>query len=154
VHGISSMTSITIVGSDNRVADNAIVHSDSGTSAGDGISVTGDANVVADNRVATTAVDGIVVAGGTGNTITGNVLDATNGCGVFVAADAAGTLVTVCTVTHCDLGLVNSGTDTSLTDSKLTFNRFADVLDLAGFRAFDANAFGTLSHDAFLAPKH
>lgn len=151
VRGISSESSMSIIGSGNSVAGNDI--SQSGRGGGDGIDVTGDTNVISGNHVAGTSADAIAVRAGSDNSLASNVLEHSRGCGILVADAAAGTTVSDCTVTGCDLGLVNSGAGTSANGSTLTGNKFADVLDLAGFHLFDANTFGTLSHDALLAPK-
>ena len=70
-----------------------------------------------------------------------------------VTCHASETIVSGCTVSGCGLGVVNSGTSTSLTDSTSQGNDFADILDLSdGFATFEDNSYSTLSHDRLLAP--
>jgi nitrous oxidase accessory protein NosD len=153
VHGVSSSTSLAVNGSGNTVADNTIFQTGSELQGGAGVAISGDANSVESNRITGTATEGIIVLAGTGNELTLNVMDRTHGCGVLLTADATDTVVAGCTVKGCDLGLVNLGTDTSATGSTFTGNKWADVLDLTGFESFLSNQFGSLSHDAFLAPQ-
>lgn len=152
VHGVGADTSIHVVADGVVVESNTIVHTKPGSGTGEGVSLAGDANVVRGNDVTNVPEDAIAVLSGAGNTLTDNVLGGAKGCGIYVAAEAPGTAIADCTVTDCPLGIVNRNAGTAVTGSRLEDNKWADVLDLAGFRLFDANAFGTLSHDTWLAP--
>jgi len=149
VNGVSSMTSVTIVGDGNVVSGNVMTQTQGST--GDGISVAGDANVLSGNEIVDVGVDGIFVAG-SGNTVTGSTIESAGGCGILVTGDATGTVVADCTVTDCALGVANQSSDTELTGTTISDSSLADVLDLGAFAVFEDNVFETLSHDTLLAP--
>lgn len=150
VNGVSSLTSITIVGDGNVVSGNVTTQTQD--SSGDGIDVTGDANVLTGNHVVDAAVDAIVVSGD-GNSVTGAVVENAGSCGILVTADATATVVGDCTVSGCSLGVANLSSGTSLTGTTISDSSLADVLDLGAFTTFEDNVYGTLSHDELLAPQ-
>jgi len=152
VNGVSSMTSVEIVGDFNVVSDNAITQTQNLDAGGDGIVVGGDVNVVRDNTISGVAADAVVVTG-LANSITGDVIENAGGCGVLVTTYATGTIVTDCTVTGCSLGVANRSPDATLTGSTIDGSEFADVLDLGAFLLFEDNVYGTLSHDRLLDPQ-
>jgi hypothetical protein len=154
LHGIGSMTSIGVHGGGNAVSGNEIVHTGRETPNGIGIEVSGDANAILDNRVVGTAADGILVVQGTGNTLAGDVLERTHGCGILIDGAASDTSVADCTVTGCSLGLVNSSADTTVEGSTLQGNRWADLLDLGAATLLDGNVVGKTSRDSLLLPTH
>jgi len=153
LHGIESGTSISIRGTLNTVTDNTIVQTGTDQGSGDGIDIRGDANTVTGNDIGTVSQDAILVATGTGNVLTDNVIDATPGCGVVIACEVRDTVIEGCTVSACGMGVVNAGISTSMTGSTSQDNAFADILDLSdGFSTFEDNTYTTFSNDRQLAP--
>lgn len=153
VHGVSSNTSITIVGAQNTIADNSVAQTSVGQGTGDGIDVRGDGNTLSGNDIGVVAQDAILVMSGAGNVITSNTIDSAPGCGVVLTCRSTGTVISDCVVNGCGLGVVNDGVSTSMTGTTSQANDFADILDLStGFGTFENNTYTTISHDQLLAP--
>jgi hypothetical protein len=153
IHGFASRTSIAIGGDGITIANNTIVQTDAADGKGNGIEISGDANVVTGNDIGAVTRDAIVVVSGTGTVVSDERIDAAPGCGLVVTCRASGTIVAGCSVSGCVFGIVNDGTATSVTDTTTQDNRSADILDLSdGFSTFEDNAYTTISHDPQLAP--
>jgi hypothetical protein len=148
VSGVSSGTSLAVYGVGGIVADNHVAQSGKDRNAGNGIDVAGDGHLIRDNHVQGAIVDAIVVSGGAGNVVTGDVIQGARGTGVNVTPSASTTLVEDCTIQRCNVGVVNQGPQTSVAGSTVGRSGIVDLLDLADASLGAGNKIENVSRDA------
>lgn len=161
IRGATADTSVTIQGFGGLVVGNDIRQSGAHATAGDGIDVSGENNVVRANRVTGSAGDAIAIvhrrsSGVTdGTRLVDNVIASGRGCGIRLGVETTGTSVEGCDVSGCAVGLANEGAGTTLQGSRIVDNRTADVVDVdasAGLSIDAKSVVGRTSRDAALLP--
>jgi hypothetical protein len=140
IHADAGGDAIVVEAGVTLVSGNTIA--DAADSASNGITLNGTGNTVRDNTISGVGADGVRIVAGEYNGLNGNVVTGAR-CGFNVCAEATGTQIVACTATAACMGLLNSGAESTVTDSTFLANRDHDVVVTTPCHVFRNNQFST-----------